>query len=461
MMKTWCHKFATLFALVLIPGLVVVGPPAAAAGDVDPPVVSEVSVPDSVVAGESVTVTWRVTDATGVAGSSAQVTGPPIQWTLPCGAPEMTAGSVTDGTWSQICLVHEASSNGTYSVWINAQDVVGNTRVGPAESDATFTVTGGGGDVDPPVVSEVSVPDSVVAGELVTVTWRVTDATEVKWTVATVVGPTQQYLGCGVAEMTAGSATDGTWSQICQVHEASPNATYSVRINADDPIGNMRVSAAEPDATFAVTGGGGDVDPPVVSEVSVPDSVVAGELVTVTWRVTDATEVKWTVATVVGPTQQYLGCGMQEMTAGSATDGTWSQICQVHEASSTGIYTVRINAADIVGNIRVQERLDGALESDATFMVTDAAPTASVKVKAKKRKSKLFVNVNPNKGKRYWKFKVQKQRASGSWKSLKTYRTKGKKETRLINLKKGTYRVKVKPKFGHQGVKSSSVYLKR
>ncbi len=89
------------------------------------------------------------------------------------------------------------------------------------------------------------------------------------------------------------------------------------------------------------------------------------------------------------------------------------------------------------------------------------APAAQVKVKSVKKKSKLYVNVNPNKGKRYWKFKVQKQRANGSWKSLKTYRTKGKKEIRTINLKKGTYRVKVKPKFGYQGVTSRSVYLKR
>ncbi len=90
-----------------------------------------------------------------------------------------------------------------------------------------------------------------------------------------------------------------------------------------------------------------------------------------------------------------------------------------------------------------------------------SGPAAVVKVKSVKMKSKLYVNVNPNKGKRYWKFKVQKQRASGSWKSLKTYRTKGKKETRTINLKKGTYRVKVKPKYGYQGVTSRSVHLTR
>ena len=91
----------------------------------------------------------------------------------------------------------------------------------------------------------------------------------------------------------------------------------------------------------------------------------------------------------------------------------------------------------------------------------DGRPSPTVKVKAVKQKSKLRVDVNPNKGRGYWKFKVQKQRASGSWKSLKTYRTKGKKETRVINLKKGTYRVVVKPKYGYGATTSGSVYLKR
>ena len=473
MMKTWCHKFATLFALALIPGLAVVGPPAAAAEDVDPPVVSDVSVPDSVVAEESVTVTWRVTDASGVQWPYAQVTGP-TGLHLSCAMAEMTGGSATDGTWSQICPVHEASSNGTYSVWINTTDVVGNDRVrewvdGALVPDATFTVTGGGGDVDPPVVSEVvAVPASVVAGESVTLTWQVTDATGVPWLSPQVIGPAGGlYHGCGMPQMTAGSVTDGTWSQICPIYEASPNGTYAVWIAAFDVVGNDRVreyveGALVPDATFTVTGGAGDVDPPVVSEVvAVPASVVAGESVTVTWRVTDTTGVFGSGAQVISATERSLGCGMPRMTAGSVTDSTWSQICLINEASPNGTYSVWIPTEDLLGNNRVREWVDGAFESDATFTVTGAAPTASVKVKAKNHKSKLFVNVNPNKGKGYWKFKVQKQRASGSWKSLKTYRTKGKKETRKINLKEGTYRVKVKPKYGYQGVTSSSIYLKR
>ena len=68
-MKTFRHMIVILFALVLIPGLVTAGPPAAAVGDVDAPVVSAVTVlPGSVAAGEWVEVTWRMTDASGVQG---------------------------------------------------------------------------------------------------------------------------------------------------------------------------------------------------------------------------------------------------------------------------------------------------------------------------------------------------------------------------------------------------------
>ena len=69
--------------------------------------------------------------------------------------------------------------------------------------------------------------------------------------------------------------------------------------------------------------------------------------------------------------------------------------------------------------------------------------------------------MNPNKGKRYWKFQVQKLRSGGTSKALKTYRTKGKKAVRTINLKRGTCRVYVKPKYGYLGTTSSLVYLKK
>jgi hypothetical protein len=69
--------------------------------------------------------------------------------------------------------------------------------------------------------------------------------------------------------------------------------------------------------------------------------------------------------------------------------------------------------------------------------------------------------VNPNKGGGYWTFQVHKRNPDGTWKPGKTYKTKGKKETRTLNLKKGTYRVVVNPKYGHTGATSAPVTLRR
>lgn len=89
-------------------------------------------------------------------------------------------------------------------------------------------------------------------------------------------------------------------------------------------------------------------------------------------------------------------------------------------------------------------------------------PAASVAVRATAGRSKLHVDVNPNVGKRYWKFKVQRQRADGSWAERKTtYRTAGPAETSTINLPKGTYWVRVLDRYGFAQTISTPVTLRR
>jgi hypothetical protein len=91
-----------------------------------------------------------------------------------------------------------------------------------------------------------------------------------------------------------------------------------------------------------------------------------------------------------------------------------------------------------------------------------AQPIPKVKVTAVSSRSKLKVDVNPNMGSKYWTFQVQRRNTDGSWKALKTYRTWGSTERRTVNLRKGTYRVWVNPKFGYQGAMSpNEVTLKR
>lgn len=89
-------------------------------------------------------------------------------------------------------------------------------------------------------------------------------------------------------------------------------------------------------------------------------------------------------------------------------------------------------------------------------------PTAQISAKSDKRRSKIVVDVNPNKGKGYWKLSVQRKKANGIWVTYKkSYKTFGSRETRTLNLKKGTYRVYVNPKYGFQGAVSTTVTLKR
>ncbi len=88
-------------------------------------------------------------------------------------------------------------------------------------------------------------------------------------------------------------------------------------------------------------------------------------------------------------------------------------------------------------------------------------PSASVRAVAKNARSKLFVDVDPNAGKGFWRFQVQRKQPDGSWRTLKTYRTTGSRETRTVNLKRGTYRVWVNPKYGRVGALSVEVYLTR
>ncbi len=67
----------------------------------------------------------------------------------------------------------------------------------------------------------------------------------------------------------------------------------------------------------------------------------------------------------------------------------------------------------------------------------------SCKAKAVQKKSKIKVNMGPNlAGNAYYTFRIDKKTKSGWVRQLKTYKTKGSGETRVVNRKKGTYRVK-------------------
>ena len=90
---------------------------------------------------------------------------------------------------------------------------------------------------------------------------------------------------------------------------------------------------------------------------------------------------------------------------------------------------------------------------------------STVTVKAIRNRSKLFVDVNPDEGKGYW-IKVFRKGAgkanAATWrKSGKTLWITSKDGTHTIDLPKGTYRVKVRAKYGLKSTVSQQVRLAR
>lgn len=89
-------------------------------------------------------------------------------------------------------------------------------------------------------------------------------------------------------------------------------------------------------------------------------------------------------------------------------------------------------------------------------------PSVGLIVKAKRSASVLFVDVNPSRGSKSWLFRVYRLGSDGStWTSSGTYRTKGAKETRTLNLKKGTYKVLVPAQNTHVDTWSQPVVLRK
>lgn len=77
------------------------------------------------------------------------------------------------------------------------------------------------------------------------------------------------------------------------------------------------------------------------------------------------------------------------------------------------------------------------------------------------KQSKLKVDIDPNRGRRSWTFQVQRQIDDETWRTVGTYRTTGSRETRTINLRKGTYRIHMRAQSGYAETCSDTTWLER
>ncbi len=259
----------------------------------------------------------------------------------------------------------------------------------------------------------------------------------------------------------------GTVSQMVVPVEAQTGVT--------DVATDQGFSMALKDTGQVITWGRAEGDP----LLQVPDEAQSG-VTAIDTNGSQAMALKGGSVIIWGDTRDGLSVipiqAQSGATAIAASGGNWSSMSPEGGPSiiHTGGVFHAISAGQAIGwGIAIPGNESAvtppsALPQPATQLATSDShglvlvpSTVVVRAKAIRGGSTLHVNVNPNKGKGYWRFQVQKQSADGTWQSLKTYRTKGKKETRKLNRKQGTYRVWVKPKYGYQGVMSSEVYLEK
>lgn len=210
--------------------------------DATGPVISDVQVPAQVAAGTQVTVTWRVSDPSGVAGTYLSLGGRQ-GWASWCFGKEarLVSGDDRDGTYSVTCAVPTNVINDTFGIRLGAHDALGNGAWPEADS-AGFTTTGGSDDLDAPVLSDVTFADSARPGTALTVTFRLQDETGVGFASLILRQPVPTVINWGGdLQRISGDERDGTYSLTLEIPDDAALGTYEAWLWFGDPVNNRSV----------------------------------------------------------------------------------------------------------------------------------------------------------------------------------------------------------------------------
>lgn len=213
-----------------------------------------------------------------------------------------------------------------------------------------------------PTISDVVVPPTVAAGSSVTFTWRVADSDSVSATGVVIGWVNGIYTPCGFGDegtLVGGSRADGEWSYTCWFPSDAVATTYSVDVWASDGLGNSsRVSGFE----FQLEGGNADSSAPAYSDVRVVSGARVGDVLTVTWSLTDPSGIQGAVMWIGGGTggftnlvtgRTYAMYDTMVVTRDCNVPGDscdYTQSLQIDPSSPPGTYALWLSATDTLGN---------------------------------------------------------------------------------------------------------------
>lgn len=223
------------------------------------PVISGVSIPDTVMAGTTLSVSWTVSDPTGLpdAGqlTSWMMVGGEPGWVRWCPFPveaTFVSGSLTEARYVATCDVPPGAPAGQYGVWISAVNAFG----APSETlGVTFTIAGGSSDTAPPramllswTLAQPTMGGDLLPGSAIVVRWGVTDESGVVSVVPWIVGPNglpvnqttgQPWGQLGSSgSLVSGTPTNGVYEATLTISPTAATGSYQLWYSAEDTRGN-------------------------------------------------------------------------------------------------------------------------------------------------------------------------------------------------------------------------------
>ncbi|MEM3738881.1 MAG: fibronectin type III domain-containing protein [Thermoplasmata archaeon] len=289
------------------------------AGDTTPPVISNVAVIN--ITSNSAVVLWTTDEPS----SSIVEYGATTSY-------GQTASGVGGVTSHSVSLSGLTAST-LYHFRVKSADAAGNLAT---SSDYTFTtLSDGGNDTSPPVISNVAV--SNITQDSATVTWTTDE-------------PSTSVVEYGLDTNYGESADgpDGVTFHTVVLTGLTPATTYHFRVSSKDAVGN---TAESDDYTFTTSQA--DTTPPVISNVAVSGITMTSAIVTWTTDEPSTSVVEYGTTTSYG-----------EVAIG-ATGVTSHQVTLTGLTPSTK-YHFRVNSKDAYGNTAVSQDYNFTTASNDT-----------------------------------------------------------------------------------------------
>jgi hypothetical protein len=153
------------------------------------------------------------------------------------------SGDEFNGTYSIECAIPANAVSQTYTVYIGAQDFLGNST---EERQISFRVVQGATDTKAPVIENLVVSDTVRGAQTV-IRWRARDETAVGRMAAWVAYGDYRFADALVSYdifpvLVSGTAQDGIYEQTITVRADAKVGRYTLWMRASDTLGNSQLT---------------------------------------------------------------------------------------------------------------------------------------------------------------------------------------------------------------------------